>query len=90
VCGEEIRGWQIVTRLNGKRARLTNRVETNMYFSVFAKMRKSSENVQIFAKFHKISFRENFSFSRKCGNENFPFNPTKKINVNVFTDMMAK
>jgi hypothetical protein len=36
-----------------------------MHFSVFAKMRKSCENGQIFAKFHEISFRENISFSRK-------------------------
>jgi hypothetical protein len=41
------------------------RVETKMHFFIFAKIRKSCENGQIFAKFHKISFRENISFSRK-------------------------
>jgi hypothetical protein len=41
------------------------KVETKIPFSVFANMRKSSENGQIFAKFHEISFREKFSFSRK-------------------------
>jgi hypothetical protein len=45
-----------------------SRVETKMHFSVFAKMRKSCENGQIFAKFRfaKIfRFRENISeFSR--------------------------
>jgi hypothetical protein len=82
----------------------TLRVETKMHFSVFAKMRKSCENGSIFAKFHEISFRENFSFSRKFSrksqknfakieNPDFRENFTRKFSRksrNFFAKMFAK
>jgi hypothetical protein len=49
-----------------------------MHVSVFAKMRKSCENGQIFAKFHEISFR--FSFSRKFSRKS----------RNIFAKIFAK
>jgi hypothetical protein len=46
------------------------RVETKMHFSVFAKMRKSCENGQIFATNFRENFCENFIyFSRKFSRE---------------------
>ena len=42
----------------GFASRVGTRVETKMHFSIFVKMRKSSENGTIFAKFREILFRE--------------------------------
>jgi hypothetical protein len=36
-------------------------VEMKVYFSVFAKLRKSCENEQIYEKCHEISLRENLN-----------------------------
>jgi hypothetical protein len=59
--------------------RMVSRVETKMNFMVFAKMQKSCEIWQIFAKIHEISFCEIFSFSQKFSRKSQKFFVFAKI-----------